>query len=1012
MTCPGCGTTNAVAAVACSGCGRPLPTHPPNASDPDSEDTFVYSADLPADREIGRRYRIIDVLGKGGMGTVYLARDRELDRDVALKVIRPHLAEDSRILERFKREIQLSSKVTHRNVLRVHDLGQSGDLHFLTMEYVRGRDLATLLKEEGRPVLDRALKIFREICEGLAVAHEQQVLHRDLKPQNILVDQDDHVHITDFGLAKSLEAAGMTETGAFIGTPHYMAPEQVKGETTDKRADIYALGVVLYELLTGSLPFKGGSAWEVALQRLQGPPVPATELNPQIPRYLQQILERCMTTDKTQRYASVEEILSDLETRAPRGLISHPLFWRRVLVPAVAGILLIGLAWAGWRFLPSLRHGSRGQAGTGSPAAPASVVGVVPFDNRTGRANLDWYGGGLARLVMDNLAQSSHVRVVSAESVSALKSKWGGSGGLIQAAAADGIGFLISGEIVSAPGGLTVAARMTETGSGHETASRRIDGLTEKSLIGAADGIGVSARKGLGLPPAEGVDVFEADFLSRNPDAYEDYLKGLEAWTGYRYGEAEEAFRAALEIAPDYTMARYRLAQVLADVSRTDEALTEIRRALAEATRLPDREAQYVRAAEAYFSRRYDEALKHYRELVERYPYDLEARDLLAVVLKDVTQYGEAAGQLRINAGMEPDRPVTWSMLGDVYLAAGDFNQAVLALRRYLELEPASANGHHLLGDAYRSESELNLAAAEYAKALEIDPTFHYSAVSLAEVDVLRGRGEDARHRLLALVSNERAPPRHRIDAGFDLAALDRAHGRFREAARVLERLESPLHKEKVREAMALSTRGTCSVEVGDLQNALTLIEKAEQMSPGVPTRYLFARGLLELRAGNLTKVRRTAAKILEGALPPENPSRTAEKAAAYLTGLAWLAEGDPARAIDDLSRAVALSGYEYAIYRVGLGRAYLAAGKLPEALAAARQSATPLNPADPRLDLELDRVRAGLLLAMVHAKLGQSEEATTGARSFLQSWSEADRELPDLAEARTLVSLNATRAP
>src|SRR6266481_7641591 len=125
MTCPGCGTTNAVAAVACSGCGRPLPTRPPDPPDPDSEDTFVDSADLPADREIGRRYRIIGLLGKGGMGTVYLARDRELDRDVALKVIRHQLAEDSRILERFKREIQLSSKVTHRNVLRVHDLGQS-----------------------------------------------------------------------------------------------------------------------------------------------------------------------------------------------------------------------------------------------------------------------------------------------------------------------------------------------------------------------------------------------------------------------------------------------------------------------------------------------------------------------------------------------------------------------------------------------------------------------------------------------------------------------------------------------------------------------------------------------------------------------------------------------------------------------------------------------------------------------------------------------------------------------
>src|SRR5262249_29160022 len=171
--------------------------------------------------------------------------------------------------------------------------------------------------------------------------------------------------------------------------------------------------------------------------------------------------------------------------------------------------------------------------------------------------------------------------------------------------------------------------------------------------------------------------------------------------------------RASLKIAPDYTMARYRLAQILAEIGKSDEALAEIRRAVAESTRLPDREARFVRAAEAYFSRRYDEAIVQYEDMVKRYPYDLEARDLLAVVLKDVKRYKEAAEQLRINAGIEPNRSMTWSMLGDVYLAAGDLNQAVLALRRFTELQPGSANGHHLLGDAYRSESERDLAAPE-----------------------------------------------------------------------------------------------------------------------------------------------------------------------------------------------------------------------------------------------------------------------------------------------------------
>jgi len=623
MICSVCGALNAASAASCSRCGRPIgrtgdvPTMQQDTAMWIPDDGGRASAELTPGREIGRRYRIVGLLGKGGMGSVYLAQDSELDREVALKLIRPHLAESPAVLERFKREVRLSSTITHRNVLRVHDLGESDGVHFLTMEYVRGGSLAALLHREGRLAPERALKLFREICEGLAAAHEQQVLHRDLKPENILVDEQDHVHITDFGLAKSLEAARMTQTGAIVGTPHYMAPEQVRGEPADERTDIYALGVILYRMLTGSLPFAGASDWEVALQRLQKSPVPATALNPGIPGYLQQIVERCMERDQALRYESVGKILEDLDTRAPRISIRREIRRRRGIVPALAALLVVVVSWVAWRAIPWGRFGVGG-AGRGDPlAAPAPAVGVAPFDNRTGRKDLDWFGEGLARLVMDDLAQSSHVHVVSADRMKSLAAGAPDPGRLIQAAASDGISYVVSGEIVGTDRGLTVAARLTETKSGKEVAARRADGLDDKTLIGAADGISVAARKGLGLPPAQEVDVYGADFLTRSPEAYEDYMKGLNAWTEYRYGPAEEAFRASLKIAPDYTMARYRLAQILAEIGKSDEALAEIRRAVAESTRLPDREARFVRAAEAYFSRRYDEAIAQYEDMVK-----------------------------------------------------------------------------------------------------------------------------------------------------------------------------------------------------------------------------------------------------------------------------------------------------------------------------------------------------------------------------------------------------------
>jgi tetratricopeptide (TPR) repeat protein len=1032
MNCPDCGNPNPVEAVTCAGCGRLLtasgsaaeaadrPSLTPTlaaglgaaggagdrVSAPPAETARPF-ARLAEGMELGRRYRILRLLGAGGMGQVYLARDTELDREVAVKLIRPHLSESQTVLERFKREVQLSSKVTHRNVLRVHDLSESDGVFFLTMEYVRGRDLATLLKEEGRLPIERVVRMFREICEGLAAAHDQQVLHRDLKPQNILVDEADHVHVTDFGLAKSVESSRLTESGVFMGTPDYISPEQVKGLPPDERSDIYSLGVILYEMLTGTMPFRGDTTWEVAFQRLQKHPPPASRLNPSTPKYLQQILERCMATDRSLRYPTVEAILSDLQHAVPRATLVHRLQmrWKRLLPPAVVAVFLLIVVWGGWRYASSLRPRAPEGGTIAGVETPVAVVAVVPFENRTGRSPLDWYGEGLARLVMDNLAQSRHAQVISADTVKSLQSKSASPKDLAQAAAAEGIGYLLTGEIVATPGGLTVAARLTDTRKGREVAARRVDGLSADSLIGAADTIASATRKGLGLPPAEGVDVFAADFVARNPSAYEAYLQGLQAWTYYRYDEAEARFREALRAAEDFTMARYRLAQVLGDTGKMDEALTEIRRAAAEAGRLSDREARYIRATEAYFSTRYDEAVKEYQNLVKLYPHEIEARDLLATILTDQGRNKEAIEQLKIIVQMEPEHRVTWSMLGSAYLAEGDFNQAVLALRRYVELEPGSANGRHLLGDAYRSQSEFDLAASEYQKALELDPAFHYSSVSLAEVDVLRDRWVEAEDRLAHLIQDPAALPRNRLDAGFELASLYRAQGRFRDAARVLAGLESPLRQEQVREAMALSIRGTCMMELGRLREARALIDEGVKRSPKVPTRYLFARGLLELRERKPAAARETVSQILKGALPPDSPDRTEEKAAAFLSGLAWLQEGQAERATEELSRAVALSGYEYSIYRLALARAYLEAGKLQEAMAAARQAAAPEDAAKPRVDLELDRVRAALLLAEIQEKMGQMSEAKSGARAVVKRWSRADVELSDLTTARRLAS-------
>ncbi len=269
----------------------------------------LFPGDVVADR-----YEILAHIGEGGMGSVYKALDRELERIVALKTIRPDLASNAAILRRFKQEILLARKVTHSNVIRIYDLGVAGALRFLTMEFFEGEDLCAYLERRGNLPPQEAVAIIRQVCEGLEAAHGEGVIHRDLKPQNILINAAGGVRILDFGLARGFEAPSVTRTGLAVGTPDYMAPEQARGEEASVRSDIYAVGLTFYELLTGELPFKGENAMARLAQRTLQPPPPPKSIKDEIPQHLDNIVMRCLELDPERRYEKAEELLADLKS--------------------------------------------------------------------------------------------------------------------------------------------------------------------------------------------------------------------------------------------------------------------------------------------------------------------------------------------------------------------------------------------------------------------------------------------------------------------------------------------------------------------------------------------------------------------------------------------------------------------------------------------------------------------------------------------------------------------------
>ncbi len=880
MECPHCHTSNPPTAVRCGKCDSPFDLDgatmavtaaavmtPPTGT----QDNFAKGWSLPSPAAgatgsslapgavLGTRYEIVQLLGQGGMGAVYKAKDLELDRVVALKVIRPELAVHPETLQRFKQELILARQITHRNVIRIFDLSEASGIKFITMEFIEGKDLKSFVAEKGKLSTEETVRIIQQVCLALEAAHYEGVVHRDLKPPNIMLDKQGRVAVMDFGIARSVEpGGGMTQTGMVVGTPEYMSPEQVMGERVDARSDLFALGVILYELLTGSMPYKSDTAQAAMFKRTRERPRPPMEIDPTVPRLLNDAALKCLEIKPMHRYQSAREIFQDLEAwrgGATRGSASSALSWlpflsasRKKWILAGAAVLVLvvgGLALRG-RFTSSQRQDQ-------NPTASAVSLAILPFRNASGDQALDWLGSSLAETLSTDVGQSSHLRIVSPERVSEILRDLQFSADtsfdsptvqrLADFSNADNI---VWGQYARFGNQVRIDATMQDVKRGQS--AKISESATETTILSAIDRLAADIRSNLAL---SGSVVKELQGQSFKPStssmtALRDYDQGLQLAHGGNYLDAAKQFEASAKEDPSFALAYAQLGQAYAQLGQENDAEQASRKAIELSDNLPAREKYLIQAGHYKILKDDPKAIEAYENLAKVSPNDADVLFNLGGLYESSSAYDKAGEEFKKVLAFDPKRVEGLLAMGRVEIEGGNPQSGLEYLTRGQAMAIESANDEEraeilqAMGGAYDALGKQEDAIRNYQDSLEIKRKLGLkkgiadSLEAIASADAELGQSDE-------VVKNYNDALKIRQDLGDkagagdvlnDLAQFYDDHGQYDQALKLFkESLEDEDDAgSESNQALVLNNIGNTYLFKADYQNARTYFEQALQL--------------------------------------------------------------------------------------------------------------------------------------------------------------------------------------
>lgn len=689
IKCPKCDTDNPSDSKYCKECAAPLPSQEVSAT----RTLVTPTAEFTRGSTFAGRYEIIEKLGKGGMGSVYRVEDKKLKQEVALKLIKPEIARDRKTIERFRNELKIARNIRHKNVCGMYDLGEAGGTHFITMEYVRGEDLKSFIHRSGKLAAGTAVRIAEQVCEGLAEAHKLGVVHRDLKPANIMIDREGNVRIMDFGIARFLKEEGVTGAGVMIGTPGYMSPEQVEGKEVDQRSDIYSLGIILYEMVTGRVPFEGGTPIAVGVKH----------------KNLDNIILRCLEKDKEKRYQDVREILSDIKNleadkQAPGKI-------------------------PGWK----------------------NSIAVLPFKNMSADPEQEYFCEGMAEEIINALTHIKDLRVVARTSAFSFK---GRDEDIREIGRKLSVDSVLEGSVRKAGNRLRITAQLIDVDDGYHLWSEKYDRDLE-DIFAIQDEIALAIVENLRLKLLEGEKTALLKRPTDDAEAYNLYLKGL--YFAFKpdpeaLQKALKYFREALDKDPVLASAHAGVASIYGAMSSYDlaspkEMMPKAKAALQKALQLDENlaEAHALRAMIAYYYEwDWEAAARSFNRTFALNPGHSWAHAYNGWFCVAMQRFDEAVKEIKLAQKVDPLMPLFYAFSVGIHVAAGRYDEAVDEFHKATELEPNLGLACFHVGWAYMYKGELDTAVSMLQKSKELGVSPGWGESVIALIHIKRGEKEKA----------------------------------------------------------------------------------------------------------------------------------------------------------------------------------------------------------------------------------------------------------------------------